>query len=282
MLGLPNRPLLAFLPAGLALLMCIILITWMLLRGNGLITKSALQFRYGTTKQGVFRRKLLPDVRDDPMRCQQWHRGGLKRITSSYAGGTPLFHTGSTLESFMSQCNTGTCRGAAGRREGGPGCPRRCSYSDFHHGGTDGLIRVELGHPHTNFHRWPGQTNGQEVGVRVTSKDGGLGPVTHSFPEATTWPWDHQRKLPLPSQPSFFLSLLVSIAITHVETDAHHVLQRLRFPFIPPPQKSSLAPGAPKTENVLTHGFTQLALPSNGATHSHGSKQTLQMWSGPW
>lgn len=33
--------------------------------GNGSITKSALQFRFGTN-QGVFRRKLLPDVRDDP------------------------------------------------------------------------------------------------------------------------------------------------------------------------------------------------------------------------
>ena len=40
-----------------------------------------------------------------------------------------------------------------GRSEGGPGYPRHRDYSGIHHGGTDGLIRVELGYPHTNFDR---------------------------------------------------------------------------------------------------------------------------------
>ena len=34
----------------------------------------------------------------------------------------------------------------------GPGYPRHRDYG-FHHGGTDGLIRVELSYPHTNFDR---------------------------------------------------------------------------------------------------------------------------------
>ena len=34
---------------------------------------------------------------------------------------------------------------SVGRSEGGPGYPRHRDYSGFHHGGTDGLIRVELG-----------------------------------------------------------------------------------------------------------------------------------------
>ena len=42
---------------------------------------------------------------------------------------------------------------SVGRSEGGPGYPRHRDYSGFHHGGTDGLIRVELGNPHTNFDR---------------------------------------------------------------------------------------------------------------------------------
>ena len=40
-----------------------------------------------------------------------------------------------------------------GRDRGGPGYPGHRDYSGFHHGGTDGLIRVELGYPHTNFDR---------------------------------------------------------------------------------------------------------------------------------
>ena len=50
------------------------------------------------------------------------------------------------------------------------------------HGGTDGLICVELGYPHMHVDRWPGQANGREVEVVVTSNNGELGPVTHSFP----------------------------------------------------------------------------------------------------
>ena len=42
---------------------------------------------------------------------------------------------------------------SVGRSEGRPGYPRHRDYSGFHHGGTDGLIRVELGYPHTNFDR---------------------------------------------------------------------------------------------------------------------------------
>ena len=42
---------------------------------------------------------------------------------------------------------------SVGRSEGGPGYFRHCDYSGCHHGGTDGLIRVELGYPHTNFDR---------------------------------------------------------------------------------------------------------------------------------
>ena len=34
----------------------------------------------------------------------------------------------------------------------------------------------------------------------VTTNDGGLGPVTHSFPPNPRWTWDHQRKKPPPSQ----------------------------------------------------------------------------------
>ena len=33
-----------------------------------------------------------------------------------------------------------------------------------------------------HFDRWPGQTTGREVEAVVTPNDGGLGPVTHSFP----------------------------------------------------------------------------------------------------
>ena len=73
---------------------------------------------------------------------------------------------------------------SVGRSEGGPGYPRHRDYSGFHHGGTDSLIRVELGYPHTNFDRWPEQTNGQEVEVMITTNDGGLGPVAHSFPRS--------------------------------------------------------------------------------------------------
>ena len=40
---------------------------------------------------------------------------------------------------------------SVGRSEGGPGYSRHRDYSGIHHGGTDGLIRVELGCPHTNF-----------------------------------------------------------------------------------------------------------------------------------
>ena len=40
-----------------------------------------------------------------------------------------------------------------GGSEGGPGYPRHRDYSGIHHGGTDGLIRVEHGYPHTNFDR---------------------------------------------------------------------------------------------------------------------------------
>ena len=47
-IGSKSGPLLALLPDGSAPLMCIILTIWMPLRGNGLITKSVLQCRYGT------------------------------------------------------------------------------------------------------------------------------------------------------------------------------------------------------------------------------------------
>lgn len=43
-----------------------ILTTWMLLRGNRLITQSILQFRYDTPNR-MFGRKLLPDVYLNPM-----------------------------------------------------------------------------------------------------------------------------------------------------------------------------------------------------------------------
>ena len=38
---------------------------------------------------------------------------------------------------------------------GGPGYPGHRDYwkTGIRHGGTDGLIRVELGYPHTNFDR---------------------------------------------------------------------------------------------------------------------------------
>ena len=42
---------------------------------------------------------------------------------------------------------------SVGRSEGGPGYPRNRDYSGPYDGGTDGLIRVELGYPHTNFDR---------------------------------------------------------------------------------------------------------------------------------
>ena len=41
---------------------------------------------------------------------------------------------------------------------------------------------MELGYPHTNFDRLPEHSNGTEVEVEVTTNDGGLGPVIHSFP----------------------------------------------------------------------------------------------------
>ena len=71
---------------------------------------------------------------------------------------------------------------SVGRSEEGPGYPRHRDYSGIHHGGTDDLICVELGYPHMHVDRWPGQANGREVEVVVTPHNGGLGPVTHSFP----------------------------------------------------------------------------------------------------
>ena len=71
---------------------------------------------------------------------------------------------------------------SVGRSEEGPGYPRHRDYSSIHHGGTDGLICVELGYPHMHFDRWPGQTTGRKVEAVVTPNDGGLGPVTHTFP----------------------------------------------------------------------------------------------------
>ena len=47
---------------------------------------------------------------------------------------------------------------------GGPGYPghRDCWKTGIRHGGTDGLIRVELGYPHTNFDRQPRHNKDQK------------------------------------------------------------------------------------------------------------------------
>ena len=61
--------------------------------------------------------------------------------------------------------------------------------------------------------------------------------VTHSFLEATMWTGTGTLSFhPLGYHPKSngLLLLLVSIALTHVETDARHVLQCLRFWFTPP------------------------------------------------
>ena len=61
----------------------------------------------------------------------------------------------------------------------GPGYPRHRDYSGFHHGGTDGLIRVELSYPHTNFDRWPGHNQRKEV---ITQGRGKRGRIFYTHP----------------------------------------------------------------------------------------------------
>ena len=88
-----------------------------------------------------------------------------------------------------------------GRSEEGPGYPRHRDYSGIHHGGTDGLICVELGYPRMHVDRWPGQANGREVEVVVTPNDGELGRHPFISTESPRWVWDHQKKQPPLSQP---------------------------------------------------------------------------------